>query len=125
MKILIVITLGLSLLLTACVPNAGTFTDPGSKVIVKNGSRFTIELPSNVTTGYSWEYGVPVDTNHLKLVKTYYNESQSDLVGAGGTQGWIFEAVQPGATSIALEYKRPWEVTEPPNQTALFQIEIK
>jgi len=125
MKILILVTLGLLLLLIACVPNVGIYSNPGTPVVVQNESRFTIELASNVTTGYSWDFAIPVNTDYLKVVKTYYNEPQNGLVGTGGTQGWIFEAVQPGTTSITLEYKRPWEVIETPNQTAIFNIEIK
>ena len=125
MKKMIIVTVGFLLLLTACAPNIGIFTDPGTQVVVKSGNRFTIELASNVTTGYSWEYGVPVDTDYLRVVKTYNKNPQSGLVGAGGTQGWIFETVQPGTTSINLVYKRPWEASEPPNQIAVFNIEIQ
>lgn len=122
---LFVIILGLTLFLTACSPNGGTFTEPGTPITLQRGSRFTIELPSNVTTGYSWEFSVPVDTKYLKVLKTYYTNPNNGLVGSGGTQGWIIEAMQPGSTSINLEYKRPWEETVPPVQLAAFTVIIK
>jgi len=125
MKISILVMLGVAMLLSTCNPTTGIYSNPETPVVVQNGSRFTIELASNATTGYSWDFGIPVDTNYLKIVKTYYNDPKSDIVGAGGIQGWVFEAVQPGSTSITLEYKRPWEVIELPVQTAVFNIEIQ
>lgn len=125
MKTKLMIVLGILTLLVSCTPDAGVFTDPGTPVIVNIGDRFSIELPSNATTGYSWEFGTPIDTEYLTNVKTDYINPDTTLVGAGGTQVWIFEAIQPGSTTILLEYKRPWEVNVPAIQTALFDVTIQ
>ena len=125
MKMKLVITLGILTLLVACAPNIKVFTDPGSPIIINKGDRFSVELPSNVTTGYSWEFGTPVDPKYLTVVKTDYLNPDTTLEGAGGTQVWVFEAIQPGSTTILLEYKRPWEVGEPAIQTVLFDVAIQ
>lgn len=125
MKIKSVIALGILTLLAACAPNVSVFTDPGTSIIVNKDDRFSIELPSNVTTGYSWEFGTPIDTDYLTIVNTDYINPDTTLEGAAGTQVWVFEAIQPGATTIMLEYKRPWEVDVPAIQTARFDVAIQ
>lgn len=62
MKIVTLVTLGLLLLLTACVPN--------------------------VTTGYRWAFAIPVNADYLKVVKTNYEEPQNDLVDTGAPSGY-------------------------------------
>ncbi len=106
MRSVILVMSGILILLSGCVRNAGIFSDPGRTIEVQNGNRFTIELASNATTGYSWDFAMPVDSAYIKMVTTYYTSPQTGLVGAGGIQGWVFETVQPGSTVITLEYKR-------------------
>jgi inhibitor of cysteine peptidase len=125
MKIKLMIVPGIITLLMACTPNTSVFTDPGTPIIVNTGARFSIELPSNATTGYSWEFATPVDTGYLTVVKTDYINPDTTLQGAGGTQVWVFETVKPGSTTILLEYKRPWEVDVPAIQTVLFDVTIQ
>ena len=125
MKIKLVIVLGILTLLAACTPNVSVFTDPDTTIIVNKGDRFSIELPSNVTTGYNWEFVTPIDTEFLTVVNTDYINPDTTLEGAGGTQVWVFEAIQPGATTILLEYKRPWEVGVPAIQTARFDVTVQ
>jgi inhibitor of cysteine peptidase len=118
------ITIGFLMVLCACTATTGVFSDPSIPIDAASGSRFSIELPSNATTGYSWNFVTPVDENIIRLVKAEYRNPDSALIGAGGTQVWVFEALQPGMTTIALEYKRSWE-TDPPSQTADFTVSIK
>jgi len=113
------------ILLAACAPLLGPYTDPGVPILVHQGDRFSIKLPSNATTGYSWDFGTPFDAGYLTLLKTDYKNPVTSLAGAGGTQVWVFKAIQSGSTSIRLEYKRPWEVNVPPVQTAQFDITIQ
>ena len=124
MRTAILVSLICLIFLSGCSHGTVLYTEPGTTIEVQNRSRFTIELASNVTTGYSWDFAAPVDTDKIKVIKSYYSKPQNDLVGAGGTQGWIFETVTPGSTTIILVYKRPWEKSEPPIQTATFSIVI-
>jgi len=70
------------------------------------GGTFEIVLDSNPTAGYSWQ--VEYDETHLELVDQTFQAS-SDLIGAGGTETFVFEALRDGETKVTMVYKRPWE----------------
>ena len=71
-----VLTLGFVLILGACTSSAGVFSDPSIPIEVHTGDRFTIQLEANMTTGYGWEFGTPVDENILRLVASDYISHQ-------------------------------------------------
>jgi predicted secreted protein len=119
-----ILTLGFVLILYGCASNAGVFSDPSIPIEVQTGDRFTIKLDANMTTGYSWVFGTTVDENILRLVNSDYISPKSGLTGAGGTQVWVFEAIQPGTAVITLKYERSWE-SEPPIRTAHYTISVK
>eukprot|EP00027_Filamoeba_sp_ATCC50430_P017031 CAMPEP_0168578628 /NCGR_PEP_ID=MMETSP0413-20121227/21435_1 /TAXON_ID=136452 /ORGANISM="Filamoeba nolandi, Strain NC-AS-23-1" /LENGTH=94 /DNA_ID=CAMNT_0008612489 /DNA_START=32 /DNA_END=312 /DNA_ORIENTATION=+ len=77
---------------------------------VKKGETFTVSVPSNVTTGYSWEPKT-VDDSKVRLVKSEYQRPSGNLMGAPGHHEFTFEAVGNGESQIELIYKRPWENT--------------
>jgi len=111
----------LSLLLAACGSQAATLTeaDDGTRIELSPGQILTITLPSNPTTGYSWQVA-QIDPKTLKQQgEAEYQQSSGskDLVGAGGTETFRFEALQPGETTLQLAYHRPWEIGVPPIQT--------
>jgi len=118
------IVIGSLLLIGACTSGVKVFSDPSIPIEVKVGDRFTIELDSNATTGYSWVFDQPVDETILRLVSTDYITAKSGLTGAGGSQVWLFQAIQPGTAVISLNYERSWEA-ELPIQTAGFIVYIK
>ena len=53
-----------------------------------------VQLESNPTTGYSWELGPLPDG--LELVSSEFEEPVGSLVGAAGTQRFVFDVVGPG-----------------------------
>jgi len=111
----------LSLLLAACGSQAATLTeaDNGAQIELSPGQTLTITLPSNPTTGYSWQV-TQIDLKTLKQQgEAEYRQSpgSKDLVGAGGTETFHFEALQAGETTLQLAYHRPWENGVPPIQT--------
>jgi inhibitor of cysteine peptidase len=75
-------------------------------VRAKRGERFAIELPCNATTGYRWE--LEPAAPHVRLV-TRDRSPAGGALGAGGTERFVFEAVEDGSTTIGAVYKRPWE----------------
>lgn len=85
------------------------------------GDEFRLELPGNITTGYNWTIDA-LDESALQLVSEDYEESRSDLLGAGGTSVFTFKALQAGQTSLKLIYSRPFEKGVPPEKT--FEITI-
>jgi len=87
----------LSLLLAACGSQAATLTeaDDGTRIELSPGQILTITLPSNPTTGYSWQVA-QIDPKTLKQQgEAEYQQSSGskDLVGAGGTETFRFEAL--------------------------------
>lgn len=91
-----------------CV-NTPTDKDPVLSISVEKegsvyniGDTFTITLPSNPTTGYSW---VATPQDGLKFTESS-EASDSELLGAPGTQTFVFSAEKEGIHLIELTYKR-------------------
>ena len=66
------------------------------------GDTFTVTLPSNPSTGYSW---VATPQEGLKCTESSA-ASDSGLLGAPGLQTFVFSAEKEGAFLIELTYKR-------------------
>jgi len=88
-----------------------TFTeaDSGEEVLVEPGDRFDLRLESNATTGYSWVLDEASTGDVVELADEAYIEPDTDALGAPGEQVFTFEAVEPGTTTLRLEYVRPFE----------------
>ncbi len=86
------------------------------------GAKLTLTLPSNITTGYSWEV-VEIDRSVLEQTAHAYVPPEGDRVGAGGVETWEFAARKAGTTPLRLEYRRSWEArsVEPADR---FQITV-
>ncbi len=84
------------------------------------GGTFEIVLDSNPTTGYSWQ--AEYDAAYLELVDQTFQAS-SDLIGAGGTETFIFRPLQDGETETTMTYKRPWE--QDALQTELYVVVVQ
>jgi inhibitor of cysteine peptidase len=96
-----------------------------SKIEVRSGEAFVIELAANPSTGFNWELVKPLDKELLELTKTEYSGGNPALVGSGCSQEWKFMPLKPGETSIYLQYRRPWEKGIPAAKTAEFEVTIK
>lgn len=85
-----------------------TEADSGRAIALAPGDTLEVRLESNATTGFRWNLdGDPAPT--LRLVSSEYLEPDTDLVGAGGTEVWTFEAVEAGEATLELAYYRPFE----------------
>jgi inhibitor of cysteine peptidase len=89
------------------------------------GKDFSITLPANHTTGYSWRLATQLDPATLKLLGTTYHESTSGAVGAPGEEVWTFTGQAQGQTQLNFEYVRPFEKDAKPAKTANFSIVIE
>lgn len=89
---------------------------------VAAGKSFTITLPSNPSTGYSWTLADSGDKTLLQLVSEDFQPgTDSRLVGQAGTSSWKFTALQSGTTQIKLVYSRLWESVQP---AKTFEVKI-
>lgn len=112
-------------LLMGCAPGApAVYTDDKAPISSSLGEPFIIALPSNPTTGFSWQ--MDYDRTILTLTgKDYVQDpSAGGRVGAGGTEKFTFQGVRTGNTKITLKYQRPWE-SIPPAETRVFNVTIK
>ena len=86
----------------------------GQTIEVVAGCLVTITLESNATTGFRWELAEPIDEGMLALIDSKYTTAEEEdgdepVTGAGGTEEWTFETLQPGDSTISMAYSRPWE----------------
>lgn len=98
-------------------------TDQGRTIEVSKGQMFSVALPGNPTTGYTWVV-MEGDQSIVAPVGEYEFESEAKndtTVGAGGMIILNFEAAGLGETSLELGYKRPWE-DSPPEES--FQVTV-
>lgn len=131
MKPLAAILIGASLL-TACIPDimntkpevqglegaapVQTFTDPvdGTDITLRPDGKLQLKLDSNPTTGYYW-YLKDIDASKLdQLSEDYFADPAPEgLVGSGGHQMFVFEALATGKSDLKLSYERsPQDVAE-------------
>jgi len=87
------------------------YSDELDDINISAGDKFAIALESNPTTGFKW------NTGDLKgaviLSDEGFISSQGKLMGAGGTEYFIYEAIDIGEDEINLMYARPWESMQP------------
>jgi len=122
----LVLLLGI-ILLTGCSTGQNEITltddDNGSMVTASLNQTIIITLPSNPTTGYSWNI-FQIDTAQLNQVgeTEFIPENEEPLVGQGGAEKLQFLVIAEGKSTLILVYHRPWEEGVEPLET--FSIEI-
>jgi inhibitor of cysteine peptidase len=96
--------------------NANVFTDPQKSIMLaKNNAQFSIKLPSNPSTGYTWRVK-SYDPNLITPIsQTFMPAHMNNVMGAGGFEILVFRVNQVGfavkqVTQIALVYVRPWNM---------------
>ena len=73
------------------------------------GSIFTLRLPENVTTGYSWVFDIPPS---IQVVSDTRQSVPSGKLGQSGTRVLVLRPSQTGTFSITARYIRPWIPTQ-------------
>jgi inhibitor of cysteine peptidase len=79
--------------------------DNGALVQVPRGSKVTIELPENPTTGYRWAINC-IDEVHLVPEGDVFLIGEQVGLGAGGVHRFFFRATGTGCTSLSVINKR-------------------
>lgn len=119
-------------MLTACIPDimntkpevrglegaapVQTFTDPANDtdITLRPGGKLNLKLDSNPTTGYYW-YLKDIDASQVDQLSEDYiaDPAPEGLVGSGGHQMFVFEALAKGKSTLQLSYERsPQDVAE-------------
>ncbi|MDP2299261.1 MAG: protease inhibitor I42 family protein [Coriobacteriia bacterium] len=109
---------------TGCSESRAMFgqQDDGESVRVGVGQVLEVALPSNPTTGYSWQV-VEVPGFLTQAGEPAFEPREGDdVVGAGGTEILRFEVTGAGSGVLLLEYRRPWEADVPADETFILDI---
>jgi inhibitor of cysteine peptidase len=97
----------------------------GRQVEIRVGETLEVRLSENASTGYRWAI---LPESARKFDKVLHERGQA-AEGAGsppgkpGTRDFRFEAVEPGAVELELEYRRPWEAGKAP--TRRFKLRVR
>ena len=75
--------------------------------------------------GYQWKLYDNLTEGVVKLVKSEYLAPDTKMVGAGGKEVWMFKAVEPGETTVDLEYVRPWETGVEPEVVKSYGVTVE
>jgi len=82
--------------------------DNGALVQVRRGTRITIELTENPTTGYRWIIS-SIDEAFLVPAGDDFVPPDQKSPGAGGLRRFFFRAKSAGSTALTLINKRAWQ----------------
>ena len=78
----------------------------GNNISIMKDQEFNLYLESNPTTGYEW---IPIfNASVVELISHSFKPS-SLLMGASGTDTFVFKGISLGTTLIKMQYKRSWE----------------
>ena len=79
---------------------------PARPIQVAPGRMFTLVLPSNPTTGYSWRLLSAPRGSVVRLVGSEYRPPASQAIGSGGEEHWTLQPVKSGSTYLKMDYVR-------------------
>lgn len=79
-------------------------------VSLERGQTVKVVLGSNPTTGFKWEGPAVSDKSVVTLVsqKSAPSKDKTGILGAGGTETFLFKAAARGSATATFEYNRPW-----------------
>lgn len=102
-------------------------SDNGKTVTVALGRSFTIALPENASTGYTWR--VKAVDRSLGYPKERTLPGDASRPGSSGVKKFTWSTKSPlslaGQHHIVLELQRPWAETTPPAKTFEITVDIK
>ncbi|MGD9819646.1 MAG: protease inhibitor I42 family protein [Desulfomonilaceae bacterium] len=91
-----------------------------SRINVRAGESFDVELETNPSTGYQWD---PIfDSQFVTLRSSSVEPSPRKLLGAPTIVHFTFDALEAGETYLKFNYKRKWEPDPVRTQTIRVNI---
>ncbi len=103
----------------------------GSTVNIGVGDRLRVELPSNPSTGYSWQ---TMELNSWVLARTkrpvftpdwVVGADRQRMVGGSGKLTLEYEAIGAGTSPVRIAYSRQWETNTAPAKTLQMTVVVK
>ena len=77
-----------------------------TRIQVRIGERFVLELPAFATGGFTWLLNRKPEVAVLTQERI---RPRGPGIGASSVQEFEFAAMRAGASTLLVEYKRPWE----------------
>lgn len=93
------------------------------EILLDAGEQFEVRLESNASTGFSWEIAAEAGPMAVELRTRTYEEPDTDLVGAPGTEVFRFEAIGD-AEVLRLEYVRSFDDPPIPDRVIEYIIRV-
>jgi inhibitor of cysteine peptidase len=102
-----------------------TEADCGKTVRLKPLEEAIVSLPSNPTTGYSWEMVAQgVDTAVVVVSKEFRTTAgASGSIGAGGLEHFRLRLLKAGRFTVTFVYQRPWKKDQEPER--IFRVTLE
>lgn len=97
----------------------------GAETRLRTGQVMAFELYANASTGYGWEV---VEDGSPVLAPANTSPAPPPprpMLGGGGPVRWRYRALQPGAATVRLIYRRAWEKDVAPARTAVFPVLVE
>ena len=80
-------------------------------VTIGSGTKTTLVMTSNLTTGYRWKITNP--PSEIQITEKEFRAPKTNMLGVAGQQVWEIECVEPciedTVHTLVFEKSRPWE----------------
>ncbi|MBT4530467.1 MAG: protease inhibitor I42 family protein [Phycisphaerae bacterium] len=106
------------------IDRAFTSVDADREIVLAPGRHFEIVLPSNPTTGYTWELQID-NPKVVKDISKVFIADRSKRVGVGGNTKWSLQAGDTGKATVDFMYQKSWEKDTPPTRTVTFTVLVR
>ena len=97
---------------------------PQKIITVKPNTTFTVLLPANPTTGYSWSLDPNQGRSELQPLSHKY-EPAGNRIGSGGEERWSFRAAGASEYRLHFSYRRPWEKNAAPAKSLEIVVRVQ
>ena len=98
--------------------------DTGAEIRLERGDQLEVRLTANPSTGYEWTVDGSATSAFLQQVSETFEPGDTDVVGAPGHTVYIFEAIDPGAGVLRLEYMRPFDELPIPERIVEYLVRV-
>ena len=100
-------------------------TDNQQNIEINNEQKFTINLTSNLSTGYSWSVDDTYNHNIISKISNDFISPNSEMVGVPGKELWVFKGIGKGNTKLNFVYARQRENTTNQINSKTFNVTVK
>jgi inhibitor of cysteine peptidase len=98
---------------------------PKYDYIVAVDSSFTIELVSNPTTGYTWQWANRKTESIVDTTGYSFLPDNPGTTGSTGKEKFVFKGKRSGIDSLKFLYKRSWDSDSPAKDSKVFTVKVK